>query len=179
MDRCAIAREVASKIKGMSLSRSHVQILMVSESNADMVKALLFAGECDRPLLVPVPIVDGIALPCHVEDLDTSQWIISEYIYPHLIDHVQNNEFQKQLLSNFVVFSLPQVQAPAGMLKNDLMTELTFPADAWWGDVLVVKLYDEMVTDVRVEDVALIKQLLVWFVVSFYNQALDSDSGLS
>lgn len=153
--------------------------LTSSESGADKVNGLLFGSECEKPLLVPIPLVDGFTLPCHVENLKTAHWVESDSVYSTLIDHVFDDECQKQLLSKFVVFCCWQATVPENMRENELITELTFPARTWWGDVLVVKLHNGMVTDIRVEDVALIKQLLVWLVLSFYSQALDFDAGLS
>lgn len=125
------------------------------------MKGLLFGCGCDNPLLVPLSIKNEASSPFRVADVDTSGWLQPGYIRLFFLEHVTNYTLERRLMAHFIVFSYRQRHGPPNIRTNSLMTRLSSPA-TWWGDLLVLKLHDEMVVDVDVEDVSLVKQLLVW-----------------
>lgn len=139
-------------------------MLTYTESPNLIVKGLLFACENKGPLLVPLPIKKSITLPCHVGDIETAHWLHAGQIRPYFLDSVATHTSRKQLMSQFVVFYYRQRGGPANMRSNKLVNGLTATNDrAWYGDILVIKLKDEMVIDGCMEDVGLVKQLLRWY----------------
>lgn len=118
-------------------------------------------------MLVPVPIIDELPLPCHVDDLDTAHWIRTDEGAnpPYLLDRSPGGPNDNVLISKFWVYSHKQIQGPATAAINGILTKLGPMNGPWYGDVLVVKLQGEWATNIDVQDIALVKQLLVWFVV--------------
>lgn len=161
MDHRDIARQISSRAIGVYNKRHDKQRLRDVAPGTAIIKGLLFGCGSDNPLLVPLPIRNEASTPPRVGDVDTSGWLQPTYIRPFFLEHVNNNILERSLMSTFIVFSYRQHHGPPNIRNNSSMTRLSSPA-IWWGDLLVLKLHDENVVDVDVEDVSLIKQLLVW-----------------
>lgn len=118
-------------------------------------------------MFVPIPIINELPTPCDIEDLDTAHWVRTDSgaNLPYLLDHGPGGPGENLLLANFYVFSHKQLQGPATAPINDFMAKIGPLNGPWYGDMLVVKLRNGMVTNIDIQDVNLVMQLLVWYVV--------------
>ena len=122
----------------------------------------------------------GLLTPCHVDDLLTSAWLSpcdqrtdtqlrSLTRHRHLLDNFPTL-LACNLYSPFYVYTHSQIRNTDSLSTNELITHLSNGHTSWKGDILVVKVSHQdrdIVTDVLIEDVNLIKLLVLWCTFCF------------
>ena len=150
---------------------------------------MLLGARCPKPVFIPVPMDMGLTTPCHVDDLLTSPWFTpsqerpEERVRPlhrqrHVIDTFPSL-LACDLHAPFYVYTNSQIRNTNDLSNNNLINRLSDGHSNWKGDILIVKgshQNPDIVTDMLLEDVNLVKLIIMWYVHITINYSL-SDLG--
>lgn len=146
------------------------------EKGSKIVRGLLLTCEGPNPLLIPIPITHGDGPPCELNHVNVSRWLATDDHCVCLVDNVASDR-EEPLSSNFLIYTHRQMLFDPSICVNEqISSSLDTP---WFGDILILKIRNDLVTDVKPEDVNRIKEVVVWLAhYCFHSLELVANSAI-